>query len=692
LKIILFFLLSLSFISHSHGFVKDTLGYLNQKFFSSYGINIEKLNIEWKSESLLKKRLIISQKDLCLNITTVKNCFSQFQLDLSFNIPNLLDFEIEKLVIKTPKLIIKPPVTKGDVSEAMRVSDKLQMMRKWLVGKKLKLIDISIESLELHQQGKISFLSIQLSSEKIGSNAKGILTFKNSKAEFFSNILMDFKSRLVISLDNKLSSSELKAQFKMTLNLTDKKALLELRDITAKISDNYMIQSDGCKAKFNYRKPIPLLCQRVSLELHRKRSFFYNLALKAEVSDLIDFQNDNKLMKISITGEESEKSPYSLRLNSKLNLNIKNKKIVNELKAFGLKLAIPHFKRFVSSFKDSKFAVPSPFNALEGSVIISSSLKNKANILLFPIEGDMSLGENPDTKLEATLSSLLKMSTDFAMKSAKVDVVVNKLMFHTPYIDPIFGIPKITSTNKISKNRRENKEEPLEFKLDLSLATSSNQSIKVYNELFKPYLAFGFKSEINNEAASFDLDFLPGSKIVYLKREVEIKKINLKDKKNDSLIDGSFEYSTNGYLIKFNVVGTVDSPRLILSSFPSLSREDIISLLIYNRKSSELSSLDRSSVGSTQDAISNRALGLFSIWAFASTPIESVSYNPESKIYNAVVALPGNTSVNIGTTGETVSTLSFRKRLSESWAIVTTFEPSDENSKESVLLQKEVSY
>ena len=68
------------------------------------------------------------------------------------------------------------------------------------------------------------------------------------------------------------------------------------------------------------------------------------------------------------------------------------------------------------------------------------------------------------------------------------------------------------------------------------------------------------------------------------------------------------------------------------------------------------------------------------------------AYNSQTKTYNAVVGLPGGTSVSIGTDWDRLNNLSFRKRLNATWAVVTTFEPTDAESKETIMLQKEISF
>ena len=55
---------------------------------------------------------------------------------------------------------------------------------------------------------------------------------------------------------------------------------------------------------------------------------------------------------------------------------------------------------------------------------------------------------------------------------------------------------------------------------------------------------------------------------------------------------------------------------------------------------------------------------------------------------------PGGVNFSIGTDWDRVSILSFRKRLNDSWSIVTSYLPAtqDQDSKENILLQKEISF
>jgi hypothetical protein len=70
---------------------------------------------------------------------------------------------------------------------------------------------------------------------------------------------------------------------------------------------------------------------------------------------------------------------------------------------------------------------------------------------------------------------------------------------------------------------------------------------------------------------------------------------------------------------------------------------------------------------------------LASLYVFASTPIQSVLYDPTTGQVTARVSLGGGTTLNLGSNGSQLSTVGVRKRLGASWSITTAMDPSKEN-------------
>jgi hypothetical protein len=69
--------------------------------------------------------------------------------------------------------------------------------------------------------------------------------------------------------------------------------------------------------------------------------------------------------------------------------------------------------------------------------------------------------------------------------------------------------------------------------------------------------------------------------------------------------------------------------------------------------------------------MSSQALGIFSLIAFASTPIETVLYDPATKTYSAVVRLPGGVVASIGNSWEDERQVALSKSIGRNWAIST---------------------
>jgi hypothetical protein len=128
-----------------------------------------------------------------------------------------------------------------------------------------------------------------------------------------------------------------------------------------------------------------------------------------------------------------------------------------------------------------------------------------------------------------------------------------------------------------------------------------------------------------------------------------------------------------------------------MTSVPYLPENEIISVLLYDRVSSELAGSDAETAGNVQAAMADRAIGLFGLWAFAATPIKSFSYNTVTKVYTATVALSDDVTAGIGTNWEEATRLELRKRVSKSWMLTAAWVPATQNEdqKTNLVLQWE---
>ena len=123
------------------------------------------------------------------------------------------------------------------------------------------------------------------------------------------------------------------------------------------------------------------------------------------------------------------------------------------------------------------------------------------------------------------------------------------------------------------------------------------------------------------------------------------------------------------------------------------SEDQLWVVLLFGERLESLGGGEAESVGRTRAAIADRAVGLASLYLLTSTPVEMVSYDPETQAFSAEFRLGSGTSLSLGSDAESRGHIGFRKRLSRFWAITTdcarpsTGTPSSETSSLSAFLE-----
>ena len=109
---------------------------------------------------------------------------------------------------------------------------------------------------------------------------------------------------------------------------------------------------------------------------------------------------------------------------------------------------------------------------------------------------------------------------------------------------------------------------------------------------------------------------------------------------------------------------STEKPRVEFLSNPPLERQQIVSVLLFNKSPGELTEDKASSAGSFSQATADGALGLFSLLFLSSTPIESISYDPVSQTYSAKVRLDKKTTLSVGSDFDRERQMAWNRKLS----------------------------
>jgi len=361
-----------------------------------------------------------------------------------------------------------------------------------------------------------------------------------------------------------------------------------------------------------------------------------------------------------------------------------------------LKLEIPVFADFVSALKKTNFSVPAPFSSLHGHVLLqlgngpSDSLDH---VIPVKVETDLASSEqviktDSNGKIELSKTSKeIKILGDSKISQFKFTLPSLKLLQPIPIVK---DDERISSSGKakIASGKSESKKQSL-VELDWKISTAPN-GIQIYHSVLKPFAPLEFNWEIGRN--SFGSIELKPFEIEYLKHKAEVKSLRLYQNKNDDKLhyEGKIIVSKTDYTITVEIIQDGEKPKVVLTSSPPLQDSDVISVLLFNETTAELDSTDQSnSVASTQSAIASRALGLFSILALSSTPVEAVNYNASTGVYSARVKLANGLTATVGTDWNQNQEIALRKRLGRSFVLsaIQQIDPETNNEIRETLVE-----
>jgi hypothetical protein len=708
----LILILSLGFYLTTNGEVVHKIGkYVTSKYIKELSIDFDKINIEIESDSITKRKMQLSSEAQCIKYNPALVCLEKLLVVVKFDLLSPQNFIIEKLDLRINKARFIEGESKNSESTPLNIYEMYtKVYSLYRENRKMTPFVFHIEGSDilLNSDTSLRFLinkdninlnlssssnNIQLGLTKTGlAPFEGELTITNQEMKILNTVLLSVGKTISLNLDTKLKIDTNNITTFVKLNLGEDLDL-KLENTTFQLPDA-KIKIKKCSFSITKSQSHLINCPQINLLVNKEPILEMNL--EAYLKNIIDFENTKEVLQANITTKESQSNLFKLDLNASAKIDIEKSEFVPSLEEFKWKLIFDNFQKLVKKLEKSSFAIFAPFNTMDGKVQLESEkvIGVNNNGYTIPLKALIDLKDKEKNAIVLNFEGELRTMSDKKPKLTGA-LIVEEVRLNIPAIDPIGGIPNISGSSrvkiKIDSKKVKKKDVPLNY--NIKVTTKTNESIKLYYYLLKPYLAFGLKANISNKATKY---LIKGSKkvtISYLKRNLHLNSFTVSSKQDEKTeINLNSSYFTSGYRINLKIIGTLDKPKLILSSYPTLPREDILSLLIFKRKSNAISGSQRQSVGGTEAAIADKALGLFSIWAFASTPIEYVAYDPNTKSYSASIALPGNTSFKIGTDWESVSNLTLRKQLSETWAIETSYNPNDEEKSKNVMLQKEINF
>lgn len=368
---------------------------------------------------------------------------------------------------------------------------------------------------------------------------------------------------------------------------------------------------------------------------------------------------------------------------------------------FELGMTIKKFEDLVSYLQDTEFAIPAPVNAFRGTVTLSvrtaGDSKGQDQRIVYKVVSDL---KSAKQALEATVTGHVDIKGMFRKKrtiSDKTEVDLKNVALELPQISmksaPRMPSPVVDTRIKTGEPKRD---EAVEAKRQSQVAApppgGSPVDFDVHVFTSRPVSLI---SNLNNAPIpiSMDLHAAPAGltgkinidpvDLQVFRQTGHVDHITLTPKPGTSAmaLDGKVVHKRQDATINILLVGSTEKPTVTFESDPPMNQNEIMALLLYGKSPNELDTDQQASAGNASAALTNGALGLTSLYLFASTPIDSVGYDPVTQTYQIRFKLPGGATLSVGSNLQESKTISLRKRVARNLELETQMRQGQQQSQ-----------
>lgn len=392
------------------------------------------------------------------------------------------------------------------------------------------------------------------------------------------------------------------------------------------------------------------------------------------------------LLDAAISSEKTSNALLDLDLAGQIRIYSENGRY-DLVPAVNSSLKIKSFQAAREILQSHGVLIPAPLDTLEGIIWVRAKSPLKFN----PDFSETDVNFEVDLKSEKQIAKLngqagLKLKSKQRVLDVSLGLDIQKVLLELPPLDPILGIPRLALDSRVQlkPTKRPGKKSAFRVNLTLAAHTLEPGALRFLSPLAEPHVPISIEAKRTTEGDLVGFLRAEPFRIRYLKRVVYVEQLRVVfDQREDAdfSLDGRVRVDATQYKVWADISGTLRNPSVRLRSEPDLSRSDIISVLLYDRVSDQLVSADRETASSFEAALLDRAIGLFGLWAFASTPIRSFQYNPVTRVYTATVLLAGGVTAGIGTNWESSAQFELRKRVSRQWVLSASWAPGELESQ-----------
>lgn len=333
------------------------------------------------------------------------------------------------------------------------------------------------------------------------------------------------------------------------------------------------------------------------------------------------------------------------------------------------------FEKLVTSLESTDWAVPAPFSTLKGTITSTIDgtldLKNTSRIPFSIVTDLKSSVQKFLTKGEGVFSF---SNAEEKTAHLELDLNVEDAKIYLPTLDyskpPTLALEDRISTETPTHDNT--------FSYRIGIKTANAQSLKLVSNLAKTPVPVNLNVTISSMEPLKGNVQIQEFPIKFFKRPGTLKHLNisLQYPIDESVLDGLVQVSYIDYDITVKILSTLKTPVLKLDSKPYLTESQIYSTLLFGQPLNQLDSEQAGSLAAAQNAISS-GITLFSLYVFASTPIQSVMYDPATGVVSTKIGVGRGTSLNLGMNPlDSRKSIGIQKRIGPHWSIKTEYRQS----------------
>ena len=661
----------------------------------------EFLSVKINSITVFQKKLILNTSPFCLDATSLalKICTTSIKLEASIDLktfPNVLkSIESLKITGLTAVAIPGTPTSQASVlskSTFLGANEFLNRINQYSFRlKTLEIEDFSYEDMSGHllckQPSVASTFGCQFllsqnfdlsGTFEVSKNQTDIWSFASVGRWTTADLKTSFK------IDGALSEQGLISNLSGNLKSTNP----EIPSLTIS-SCKFVFEHESGKGDCTFLAETPL-----GLIPNSPTTHIFPMALK------LDFGVSQDKLKLStkLTLLSNHSFSFSLAGNFWTRFEGKESDLMqlsqHEIGCNFFSKQIP-FQEIVPILNSFGVFVPAPLHSLKGPTDVALSCQNHLNdgIIRFPVSISSKL-RSQNQNLSAKIDSVIDLSintVDQTLDAVKIssDLKIREAQFVLPKLD-IRSIPVIFKSSAFQKsNQAQSDTGTKSVKISWAINVSADDKpISVLSNLTTSPLEFNGHASLSSEHdLSGNIKLMPVSlELFHKKATIEFFTLRTSPDSDSPYISSRILVLDPDYKIYATLAGTLATPILAISSDPPLPTDEIFSVLLYGSPAEQISLDERSSTQSLQSVFLGRSVSLFSLYILASTPVQKIDLNTESKEISATVKASDKLTIRLGAAAKArgqAGIIGVRRKLGNSFSVITEVETTGEQSTSS---------